>query len=173
MQTQRTKKELHVMTVAIRRKALSCVALNVVSFFAKDASNRILHDMLVLGGQVFGSCGPCPKCAKNIDFGYGCPNNPAIMCQKVEQLINEKQQRDDDPRLAQWLVLLGNFYKSSESSQDGERNALLNYKRAGRLGLGEGYLRVAEFYIHKQNWNDAICGITKRLLICIAWLLFT
>jgi TPR repeat protein len=70
----------------------------------------------------------------------------------LQKLIEEKP---DDPRNAQWCCVLGQRYlnfPSGDFFQKGHEYLL----KAGKLGLGEGCLRLADDYAtREQNWDQA------------------
>jgi TPR repeat protein len=67
----------------------------------------------------------------------------------LQKLIEEKP---GDPRNAQWCCVLGETYLCGNDIQKGHEYLL----KAGKLGLGEGYARLAEYYAtREQNWDQA------------------
>ena len=98
----------------------------------------------------------CPKCEKTLDF-IDQQRTPIEACQKLERLIEEKC---DDARLAHWHMQLGVYgLESAENVQqheDARQHAMKCFKRAGKLGLGLGYFLLADSYIRKQSWKEAM-----------------
>ena len=61
----------------------------------------------------------------------------------MEKLIKESPR---DPRLAHWLVHLGDLAVNFEAAtRRGQHMATEHFLRAGELGYGEGFSRIAEF----------------------------
>jgi TPR repeat protein len=63
--------------------------------------------------------------------------------EKFKKLIKDNMH---DPRLARWFIFLGLTYLHP-AINNGEQKAKESYLRAGDLGLGEGYRRLAEIYV--------------------------
>jgi TPR repeat protein len=125
-----------------------------------DAENHVVSLCFQCGCLLCGSChvnqmtsfaASCPRCEQRLWCGSDTVH-------KLRKLIAENPH---DPRLAQWIKLLGglfHFFKS-EATPDGEpweQNVVKHYKWAAKLGLTEAYRRLAEFYCEKKDWNKAI-----------------
>jgi hypothetical protein len=63
-------------------------------------------------------------------------------CNKIENLIKENPR---DSRLANWLITLGKLYLSE--SPRFEQKAKEHFLRVAELGLGEGFICIAEIYM--------------------------
>jgi TPR repeat protein len=91
-----------------------------------------------------GSYSPCPGCH------HQRPRPVRGDFKKLEMLIQDKK---NDPRLPRWLNALGQWYKDLNTFKT-DKKAKASFLRAGELGLGEGYTRLAEVYFEKRNWDE-------------------
>jgi tetratricopeptide (TPR) repeat protein len=93
------------------------------------------------------SFAPCPRCQQRRDF------RRASNRKKLEKLIKESPR---DPRLASWLVCLGQYIlEFDDNTRRGERKAKEHFLHAGELGWGEGFIGVATIYLKHRNWEEA------------------
>jgi MYND finger len=105
---------------------------------------HLTRDMI--SGKVVG-LEPCPQCnTKRREFGRFSDRK------KLEKLMKESPR---DPRLVHWLVCLGNLFETFDDTRRGVQKAKENFLRAGELGYGEGFTRIAETYIKEGNWDEA------------------
>jgi MYND finger len=108
----------------------------------------------------------CKVCDRQLDLsdGHIVVSAPCPRCQqlravrrpsdryRLEKLIKESPR---DPRLAHWLIHLGELFANYDDSRRGDGKAKDHFLHAGQLGLGEGFSRVAELYIKRRNWDEA------------------
>lgn len=99
---------------------------------------------------------PCPDCQTRRGF------RNARSRKKLEKLVDGNP---NDPRLAQWLISLGAAYLDAQTLKM-EKKAKATFLRAGDMGFGEGYSRVAEMYIEKREWEEARCYYEKAAELC-------
>jgi TPR repeat protein len=91
---------------------------------------------------------PCPRCHAETRISL----HPRNSHKKLEKLIKESPR---DPRLANWLIHLGGVFLGFDDTRRGEQKAKEQFLRAGELGFGEGYSRLAEISINHRNWQEA------------------
>jgi TPR repeat protein len=70
----------------------------------------------------------------------------------LESIIDENK---DDPRRGLWLMDLGQTYLMDPSIPNRQQKAMESYLRAGEIGFGQGYSRLAEIHLHDQNRSEA------------------